>query len=404
MAEFVCKVTDERGQISSLTEKAESEGELRQRLTEKGLYPLSIRRRSGLPAVTPSFLNGRRRRLAQDEFLLFNQQFVTLVRAGLPIMQALELLAGRAARPGLRAILGDVRQRVRGGASLSDAFAAQGIFPEVYTTALLAGERSGNLPGVLEQYIAYQRITSGLKRRLLTTLVYPTLLVVVAAAVLSYVILYVVPQFSALYGEMQSQLPALTVAVLSIAQNLRSWALVVVVLGVAAGIAIGMASRSAAGAQFLDRMRMGLPIAGDILLKFRLTQFCRTLGTLLSSGIPLVASLEVAGGAMGSPVLRQAIGGAAQGVREGKSLHQALEETHLVPGLVTEMIEVGESTGALPAMLTSVSEFYEEELDARLARLIALVEPLLLLVVGGVVLIILIALYLPVFSLGSLVR
>ena len=404
MAEFVCKVTDERGQISSLTEKAESEGELRQRLAEKGLFPLSIKHRSALPAISPGLLNGRRRRLAQDEFLLFNQQFVTLIRAGLPIMQALELLAGRAARPGLRAILADIRQRVRGGASLSDAFAAQGLFPEVYTTALLAGERSGNLPGVLEQYIAYQRITNGLRRRLLTTLVYPTLLVIVAAGVLSYVILYVVPQFSALYGEMQSQLPALTVTVLTLAQSARSGALILVVVGVAAFIGMGMASRSAAGAQFLDRIRMALPIAGDILLKFRLTQFCRTLGTLLSSGIPLVASLEVAGGAMGSPVLRHAIGGAAKGVREGKSLHQALEETRLVPGLVTEMIEVGESTGALPAMLTSVSEFYEEELDARLARLIALVEPLLLLMVGGVVLVILIALYLPVFSLGSLVK
>ena len=404
MAEFLCKVTDDRGQISVLTEKAESEGELRQRLTERGLYPLSIRRRSALPVVTPRFLNGRRRRLAPDEFLLFNQQFVTLVRAGLPIMQALELLAERAARPGLRAILGDIRQRVRGGASLSDAFGAQEIFPEVYTTALLAGERSGNLPSVLEQYIAYQRITGSLRRRLLTTLVYPTLLVVVAAGVLSYVILYVVPRFAELYGEMQSQLPALTVAVLSLAQNLRSWALVFLAVAVAAVIGMGVSSRTPGGAQLIDRVRMALPIAGDIVLKFRLTQFCRTLGTLLSSGIPLVASLEVAGGAMGSPVLRQAIGSAAQGVREGKSLHQALEETHLVPGLVTEMVEVGESTGALPAMLNSVSEFYEEELDARLARLIALVEPLLLLVVGGVVLVILIALYLPVFSLGSLVH
>ncbi len=404
MTEFTCKVTDDRGQVTVLTERAESEGELRQRLTEKGLYPLTIRRRGGLPAAAPSFLNGRRRRLAQDEFLLFNQQFVTLVRAGLPIMQALELLAERAARPGLRAILADIRQRVRGGASLSDAFGAQEIFPEVYTTALLAGERSGNLPGVLEQYITYQRITSGLRRRLLTTLVYPTLLIIVAAGVLSYVILYVVPQFAALYGEMQSQLPALTVTVLTLAQGARSWALLLVVLGVAAAVGMSVASRSAGGAQFLDRMRMGLPIIGDIVLKFRLTQFCRTLSTLLSSGIPLVASLEVCGGAMGSPVLRHALAGAAQGVREGKSLHQALEESRLMPGLVTEMIEVGESTGALPAMLTSVSEFYEEELDARLARLIALVEPLLLLAVGGVVLVILIALYLPVFSLGSLVK
>jgi type IV pilus assembly protein PilC len=319
-------------------------------------------------------------------------------------MQALEILSQRAARPALRSILGDIRQRVRGGASLSDAFAAQGVFPQVYTTALLAGERSGNLPVVLEQYIAYQKITGSLRRRLLTTLVYPTLLVIVASGVLSYVIVYVVPKFAALYGEMQQSLPALTVMVLSLSMNVRDSVLVLLLVVAAAAVGMSLAARRPAGAQFLDRLRMSLPLAGDILLKFRLTQFCRTLSTLLSSGIPLVSSLEVAGGAMGSPVLRNAMAGAARGVREGKALHKALDETGIVPGLVTEMVEVGESTGALPAMLNSVSEFYEEELDARLARLIALVEPLLLLVVGGVVLIILIALYLPVFSLGSMVR
>jgi type IV pilus assembly protein PilC len=406
MPEFTCKVTDDRGQTSVLVEQADSEAELRQRLTERGLFAYSIQPRTVLPAVSLGFKDGRprRRRLAPDEFTLFNQQFVTLIRAGLPIMQALDILSQRAARPALRSILTDIRQRVRGGASLSDAFAAQGIFPQVYTTALLAGERSGNLPQVLEQYIAYQKITGSLRRRLLTTLVYPTLLVIVASGVLSYVIVYVVPKFAALYAEMQQGLPPLTVLVLSLSLSVRDSVLILLIVVAALVFAAGMAARRPAGAQFLDRLRMGLPIAGDILLKFRLTQFCRTLSTLLSSGIPLVSSLEVAGGAMGSPVLRAAMAGAAQGVREGKPLHTALEETGIVPGLVTEMVEVGESTGALPQMLSSVSEFYEEELDARLARLIALVEPLLLLVVGGVVLVILIALYLPVFSLGQMAR
>lgn len=406
MPEFTCKVTDDRGQTQVLIEQADSEAELRQRLTERGLFAYSIQPRSALPSVSLGWKNGRprRRRLSGDDFRLFNQQFVTLIRAGLPIMQALEILSQRAARPALRTILSDIRQRVRGGASLSDAFAAQEVFPQVYTTALLAGERSGNLPVVLDQYISYQKITGSLRRRLLTTLVYPTLLVIVASGVLSYVIVYVVPKFAELYGEMQQSLPAMTVLVLSLSLNVRNWILVLLVVAVAAAIAAGFASRTPGGAQFLDRLRMGLPVAGDILLKFRLTQFCRTLSTLLSSGIPLVSSLEVAGGAMGSPVLRHAMSTAAQGVREGKTLHKALDETGIVPGLVTEMVEVGESTGALPAMLNSVSEFYEDELDARLARLIALVEPLLLLVVGGVVLVILIALYLPVFSLGQLAR
>lgn len=402
MAEFICKVADARGHVTTQVETAETEAEVRQRLTEQGLFLYSVRTR-GLPTVSLRW-PGRRKRISPDEFLLFNQQFITLIRAGLPIMQALELLSERAARPALRSLLGDIRQRVRGGASLSDAFAAQGVFPEVYTTALLAGERSGNLPTVLEQYIAYQRVTGSVRRRLLTTLVYPALLVVVASAVLTYVILYVVPKFAELYGDMQAQLPALTVAVLTFALNVRQSVLVLAILITAAAVGVGFWSRTEGGGQFLDRLRMGLPIVGDILLKFRLTQFCRTLATLLSSGIPLVPSLEVASGAMGSPVLRRAVATAAQGVREGKSLHAALSETGVIPGLVTEMVEVGESTGALPAMLGSVAEFYEDELDARLTRLIALVEPLLLLVVGGVILVILIALYLPIFSLGAMAR
>jgi len=402
MAEFVCRVADARGQVSVLVEDAGSEAELRQRLAEKGLFVYSARSRA-LPAVSWR-LPARRRRLSGNDFLLFNQQFVTLIRAGLPILKALDLLAERAARPALRVLLDDIRQRLRGGDSLSEAFHAQGIFPAVYTSSLLAGERSGNLAGVLDYYIAYQKITGSVRRRLLTALVYPALLLLVAAGVLSFVILYVIPKFSELYAEMKAALPPLTVAVVSFALAIRDslW----VVLVVAAALAVGavLAARSEAGAQALDRVRLQLPLIGNILLRFRLAQFCRTLGTLLAGGIPVVPSLEVAAGAMESPVLRRAVATAAARVREGQTLHGALAETGVVPDLLTGMVEVGESTGALPQMLNSVAEFYEEELNAHLGALMALVEPVLLLGVAGTVLVILIALYLPVFSFGTLVR
>ena len=402
MGEFVCKVVDAHGQVSVQVEKAGSEAELRQRLAEKGLFIYSVRSRA-LPAFAWRW-PARRRRLSANDFLLFNQQFVTLIRAGLPILRALDLLAERTGRPGLRAVLDHIRQGVRGGASLSEAFQTQGVFPAVYTTSLLAGERSGNLAGVLEYYIGYQKVSGTVRRRLLAALVYPALLVLVAAGVLTFVIAYVIPRFAELYAEMNASLPALTVAVVSFALEVRASLLLLALLATVVLGAAFVATRTAAGAQALDRARMKVPLVGGILLKFRLAQFSRTLSTLLAGGIPLVPSLEVSAGAMESPVLREAIGTAAQRVREGQSLHGALAGTGVVPGLVTEMIEVGETTGALPAMLNSVAEFYEEELNAHLTALLALVEPLLLLAVAATVLVILIALYLPIFSVGTLVR
>lgn len=401
MGEFVCKVADARGQVSVQVESAESEAEVRRRLTQKGLLIYSVQANavSGI-----SWRWAARRRLPSNDFLLFNQQFVTLIRAGLPILRGLELLAERAARPALRALLTAVRERVHGGASLSEAFEAQGVFPAVYTASLLAGERSGNLAGVLDYYVSYLKVTSSVRRRLLTALVYPALLVLVSAVVLSFVIIYVIPQFARLYTEMNAVLPALTVMVVAFALQVKDSVLLVALLAGALVTAGLLAARTEAGARALDQMRMKLPVVGGILLRFRLAQFCRTLSTLLAGGIPVVASLEVAGGAMESPVLRRAVASATRQVREGQSLHAALAATGVVPGLLTEMVEVGESTGALPQMLNSVAEFYEEELSAQLAALLALVEPLLLLVVAGTVLVILIALYLPIFSMGTLVR
>lgn len=403
MGEYICRVADERGKVFNQIETAASEEEVRRRMSDQGLLVYSVRSK-GLPKLAVPLPTFSRPRIPANDFLLFNQQFVTLIRAGLPILRALDLLAERAAQPKIRLVLNEVRERVRGGVSLSDAFKAQGMFPEVYTASLLAGERSGNLAGVLEQYIAYQKVTGNVRRRLLNAMVYPALLIIVSGGVLSYVTLHVIPRFSELYNEMNIQLPPLTVAVVSIALNLRSSLTIVLLLLTALVIAGLLVSRSEAGAEALDRARMKIPLVGDIILKFRLAQLCRTLATLLVGGIPLVPSLEVGASAMESPLLRRTIGGAATAVKEGKPLHAALAQTGVFPELVTEMIEVGENTGALPDMLRSVAEFYEDELNARLSALLTLVEPLLLLIMGGVVLTILVALYLPIFSIGTAVR
>lgn len=403
MAEFVCKIADAQGRIFTQMEVGATTAEVRKRLDDRGYYVYSIRGRR-----LPSWLAGGSaagfQRLSGDHFLLFNQQLATLIRAGLPILQSLNMLARRSTNPGLKKVLDAVREKVKGGAALSEGMEATGVFSPVYTTAVLAGERGGDLVGVLDQYVKYQKISGAIRRKLIAALIYPSLLILVSGGVLSFVIAYVIPRFADLYGDMGASLPAITQVVIAVALQARDWILVILLV-VAAGAAVVVAfARSSAGGKVVDGIWMDLPVVGDVVRKFRLAQFSRTLATLLQGGVPLVAALETAGGAMDSPILRQAVLNATERVREGEALNTALSESGVMPDLLTEMVEVGEATGALSPMLNSVAEFYDEELDARIATLMALVEPLLLLAVGGTILFILIALYLPIFSVGSAIQ
>ncbi|MGC1167370.1 MAG: type II secretion system F family protein, partial [Candidatus Acidiferrales bacterium] len=326
-------------------------------------------------------------------------QFNTLIKAGLPILKALDLLAERAAAPRLRPVLQDVRQRVRDGALLSEALEAQGSFPPVYVTAITAGERSGNLTGVLEQYISYLRVSTGFRKGLITALIYPSILVVAVIVTLMYLITYAMPQFAKLYSDLGIKLPAITQFMLSLSVPLRDYFLLVFAVAVVAAIAIFLWTRSDQGALAIDRLKPKIPVFGDIWLKSQIAQFVRTLSTLLAGGTPLVAGLETSSQAIGSRLIATSVQGAGARVREGRTLHESLAETRLVPDLALEMIEVGEASGALAAMLTSVAEFYEEEVSTRLQRTLIWVSPAILVVMAVVVGSILISLYLPLFSL-----
>lgn len=398
MAEFVCKVGDASGRVLQQVETAQSEGEARQKLADRGLYVYSVRSHLGMLSQLTRPRSDRA--IRANDFLIFNQQFSTLIKAGLPILRALDLLAERAAAPRLRPILGDVRQRVREGALLSEALAEQGSFPPVYVTAVTAGERSGNITGVLEQYVSYLRVSSGFRSRLLTTLIYPAILVVAVILVLTYLVTFAMPQFAKLYQELDVQLPAITRFMLTIAVPLRDYFLVLI--AAVACVAVGMVawSRTERGALAIDRLKPKMPVLGDIWIKAQIAQFVRTLSTLLLGGTPLVSALQTASSAIGSRLVAFSVGKAADRVREGESLHVSLAETRLVPDLALEMIEVGEASGALAAMLTSVAEFYEEDVNTRLTRTLIWVQPAILLVMAVIVGFILVSLYLPLFSLN----
>jgi type IV pilus assembly protein PilC len=397
MGEFVCKVADANGRVYSQVEPAQSIAEARQKLADRGLFVYQVRPRDVFGEAL-----GRRRdnKVRGDDFLIFNQQFNTLIKAGIPILKALDLLAERAGAPRLRPILSEVRRLVREGTTLSDALEQQGVFPKVYTTSILAGEKSGNLSGVLEYYIAYQRVTTGLKKKLIATLIYPTILICAATLIVVYLVSSVIPKFATLYGDLNVSLPTATRILLALTVTYRPYLLGAIAILVILAVGAFAWSRSDSGGLALERLRMRLPLLGEILTKFQFAQFCRTLSTLLAGGTPLVQAMETAGEAVRGRLVSGAITHGAKLVREGQSLHDGLASTGLVPELALEMIEVGEASGALAPMLSSVSEFYEEEVNTQLANLVAFIEPAILLFMAILIAFILVALYLPMFSLS----
>ena len=399
MAEFLCKVADGTGKVFVQVEPAESVTEARQKLADRGLYVYTVRPRGGLAALQ---VFGRRRRKSvnPDEFLVFNQQFNTLIKAGIPILKALDLLSERAAALGLRPVLGEVRRLVREGTTLSDALDQQGVFPKVYTVSVLAGEKSGNLSGVLEYYIAYQKVTTGFRKKLISTLIYPVILVCAATCIVTYLVSSVIPKFAGLYNDLNIELPAATRILLAVTVTYRPYLLGAIGFVVLLALGTFAWSQSEEGSLVLERVRMRLPVVGETITKFQFAQFCRTLSTLLAGGTPLVQAMETSGGAIGSRLISGAITQGAQLVREGESLHKSLSSTGLVPDLALEMIEVGEASGSLSPMLASVAEFYEDDVNTQLANMVALIEPAILVFMAVLIAFILVALYLPMFSLS----
>jgi type IV pilus assembly protein PilC len=396
MAEFVCRVADAEGHVFSQVEAANSLDEARQKLADRGLFVYSVESRGG--RLAGLFRRSGGRQIGGSEFLILNQQFNTLIKAGLPILRALDLLATRASAPKLRPVITQIRDHVREGKSLSEAVDEAGVFSKVYSTAILAGEKSGNLSGVLDYYIAYQRVSTGVRKKILATLVYPVLLITVATIIVTYLVTAVIPKFALLYRDLNVPLPGPTRLLVALTVDYRFVFLGFIVLLFAFAAGVFLWSRTEAGGTAFDRLKFRLPVIGDTLLKFQVAQFSRTLATLLTGGTPLVAALQTASDAITSKLLRSTVAEATQMVREGQSMHAALASKGVMPEMALDMIEVGESSGALSPMLNSVAEFYEEEVGLRLSALVAVIEPALLIFMGLFVAFILISLYLPIFS------
>lgn len=403
--EYVCHVGTAEGRVMRQVRRAPTEEALRAELEREGLQLVGLERKAGALPRTPRLGFGRRR-VALPLLMVFAQELAALLRAGLPLLQALQMLVTRQRDPLFKSYLDQVLERVRSGAELSDAFGEfDDAFPTLFSSSLKAGERTGELEQVLTRFVRYLKLVLDARRKVYTALVYPTLLVGLSVAMLGIMAVFVVPRFQVFYDAMElSELPLLTRITLGTGHFLRS-NLLWLVGGAAAGwLALDRWSRTASGRIALARFRLQLPVLGGVFHRFAISEYCRSLATLLAGGLPLVQALEISTQAVGNGWIRSRLHPVIPRVREGYSLHAALDEVGVVPALAIDMVEVGEATGALDVMLTNISTFLDEEVETAMARVLSLIEPIMLLVVGGLVAVLLVSVYLPIFSALSRIQ
>jgi len=397
--QFVCRVGTPDGRVVEEVLTASDESSLRNELAKRGLHVFEVRRR-GMTRKMSAAGARRRKRIPAAEFMVFNQELAALLKAGLPLLQALDLMLERMANPHFKGVLVEIRDRVKSGEDLSEAFASYGdMFPSLYSSTLKAGERSGELELVIRRYIRYMKLVLDARRRVVSALVYPAVLVGLSIAMLIVMAIFVVPKFMVFFENLDAQLPLITRIVLNVSSFAnRNWpGLLVLVLG--AVFSLRSWNRTEGGRLTIDRFRLKLPFLGPVLHRFALAEFCRSLSTLLSGGIPLVPAFEIAVTSVGNRFVRSRMEPTIQMVREGKPFHQALETSDVFTDLAIDMVKVGEATGSLDDMLGSVADFLDEQIETRMQRILSLIEPLMLVFMGAMIAIILVSIYLPLFSL-----
>jgi type IV pilus assembly protein PilC len=400
--EYRCRLGTATGEILEEIHVSDSEAHLRRELEQKGFCVLGLRPKGLLGQVS---LPGRvRRRVPMRDFLVFNQELATLLKAGMPLVQSLDILRSRVEHPTFRPVLDEVYEKVRAGSSLSDAFGAHGdLFPASYGASLLAGEKSGSLDGVLRRYVAYMKVVGGVKRRTLAALVYPAVLIMVALVVVAIIVLKVIPEFAAFYDSFGAELPLVTRVIVKGATFVRSQFLLLAGAAILLGVVGWSGVRQAGQRALVDRSILRVPWAGSTIRRFATSQMARTLSTLLGGGLPLVNAIDIASRSMNNRFLSAEMRAVGQRVREGEAFSAAVAARRQFPDVFIKMAEVGESTGALQEMMASLADFYDEEIEAELGRFVSLVEPVLLIVMGLVIASLLLALYMPLFQLSSVV-
>ena len=397
--EFRCRLGTAAGQVIEGVYVAPSEAHLRRELEDKGLHVLTLTPRGGVQGFSIG-----RRKIRRDEFLIFNQELATLLKAGMPLVQSLDILRQRLTNPVFKAVLDDVHEKVRGGSALSDAFGAHAdLFPGVYTASLVAGERSGSLDQVLRRYVSYSKVLDTVRKKTFSAMLYPAILSALAVTLVAIIVVKVVPAFSGFYASFDQELPLITRVIIAISDVVRSNLLLLPLARMGGLVAFFSWVRQPGQRARFDRVVLHLPFIGPIAHKFATSQIARTLAALVGGGIPLVNALDTAATSTGNRFLGSELRVVAEKVREGKGFAATLLERRVMPDVAIKMVEVGESTGALQEMLTSLADFYDEDVETEVSRFVTLVEPTMLVFMGVVIAGVVLALYMPIFQLSTVV-
>lgn len=400
MAEFVCKYGTSGGEILERIYVADSEKNLRDQMEQQGYYVFGIQRKLQATTIVKSLLSLKRKKVPDKQFMIFNQELAALIHSGLPLLRSLELLMERVDNAEFSVIMENVYQKVKSGTSLSEAFSTYPeVFPRVYTASILAGEKSGTLEQVIRRYLTYMKISIAIRTKVVSSMIYPALLLLLSFGVIGVLVGYVIPKFTDFYSGFGGDLPLVTKVLIGVAGFVRANFILIAIVVVGALLAFRVYIKTSEKARIaVDRLKLRIPYVGALWTKFSVSQLMRTLHTLLAGGIPLVNAIDVAASAVGNTLISKRLENVSQHVKEGDTLWSSLKQTNLMTHMAIEMVKVGEETGSLEEMLRNISDFYDEEIDTNLTNVLSIIEPVMLIVMGMVIAVILLAMYYPLFT------
>jgi type IV pilus assembly protein PilC len=394
-------VATSAGEVLLRSYVADDERALRRQLEGQDLMVLDLRRRNAL-LQSLGGLTKLRGAVSMREFLIFNQELAALLRAGLPIISSLEILTERRKNQAFKRALLDIRERVKSGESLSDAFRAQGdMFPSLYAASLASGERSGELGSVLVRFIDYMTKVVAIRSKVVSALIYPCILFGLSIALIALMLFYIIPKFSEFLAEFGTDFPIVTRIVMAVAMYCKDHWQIILGSVIVTVVAYTFWVRTERGRLAVDGMKLRLPVLGGVVDNYAQNRFTRTLGTLQAGGIPLVSSIELSARAVGNIVVEKSLLRVAEQVREGQALWESLAATGLISDITIQMVKVGESTGELAEMLHNASDFTDNEIDTALTRLVAVIEPVMLVFMALLVATMLMSIYLPMFQIAG---
>ncbi len=400
MAAFAYVARTREGKTKKGTIDAATEGDARLLIRKMQLMPVTIKAKKADVLANVGLFQPK---IKDKDIVIVTRQFSTMIDAGLPVVQCLDILAEQQEKKNFKKTLRAVKEDVEGGATLTEALARfPKVFNSLYTSLVAAGEAGGVLDTILNRLAAYMEKLQRIKSKVKGAMVYPGVIVSVAVLVMAVILIFVIPVFAKLYASMGQALPLPTQAVVNASYFFKNNLLYVVIGTGIFAFLFRRFYKTDAGRKLIDRMILKLPVFGNLIKKVAIAKFSRTLSTMLSSGVPILESLDIVASTAGNKTIESAIRRSKQSISEGKTITEPLSETGVFPNMVLQMIGVGEATGELDSMLQKIADFYDEEVDNAVGTLTSLIEPVMMVFLGGTIGGLVIAMYLPIFKMAAL--